>query len=436
MSVVLCTLALNEMEWLPSLYEQHNRWPTMDRWVFVESADRVYAETNPDMVSPEGLSVDGTSQFLKELAAKDERVVYIPHGFCSDENPAQGKCQARNRYLDVAEEVKPTFLFVLDGDEFYTTDDQLEVIRNMSAFKKADAFRFRQRHIWKPPGATHGQFTFEAIGGFWAIPHVRGWRWYPGLRYKTNHNTPELPDGRKLDSALHHFNEPQCVHMGFASSLKSRAAKHRYYAARGEGKVDQRGWYVESREAWETGKPLPRRGRVIPYSGPVPEIFRKKPVQDQNFWLNRLLWAHATGRGLHTAIYDTSPETWEEIQRKTTASLAKIIQRGSLILDAGCGYGALREALPEGMKLGYVGVDSSTHLLQVARQKYPDSEFVLADLRDLPFYSQQFDWVVCRSIRQMLLDETDDWPTVEKELKRVGKKVLLLEYEGEPEILR
>ena len=69
MSIVLSTLCLNEMEWLDKLYAQHKDWVGLEKWIFVESADRVYAETNPDMVSSSGLSVDGTTEFLRELAA-------------------------------------------------------------------------------------------------------------------------------------------------------------------------------------------------------------------------------------------------------------------------------------------------------------------------------------------------------------------------------
>ncbi len=90
MSIQLNTLCLNEMEWLPRLYEQHRDWHGMGHWVFVEAADRAYAEANPDMVSKDGLSIDGTSEWLADLAKRDDRVIYIPHGFTGHENPAQG----------------------------------------------------------------------------------------------------------------------------------------------------------------------------------------------------------------------------------------------------------------------------------------------------------------------------------------------------------
>mgnify|MGYP001605452519 CR=1 FL=1 len=280
--IQLCTLVLNEIEWLDSLYKQHRDWPELASWVFVESADRVYAETNPEMVTGAGLSVDGTSEYLQSIANQDSRVTYIPYGFSGHVNPDQGKCESRNQYLNIAEQVKPEFLFILDADEFYTYDDQYDIIVTMRGLPRSTGFTFRHRHPWCPPSmAGQSPFTFEVTGGFWDIPHTRGWRWEPGLRYNKNHNTPENFNGVGLDKNIATLyqskNTPECIHMAFASSLKTRHAKHKYYAARGEGKTDHRGWYVESRtafETWEIGDILPRGAQVVKYSGEIPECFQ------------------------------------------------------------------------------------------------------------------------------------------------------------------
>ncbi len=282
MRIVLATLVLNEMQWLPQLYEQHKDWLGLVKWVFVEAADRMYAEVNPGRVSHFGLSVDGTTEFLRELEDRDHLVEYVPHGFSTDPNPAQGKCAARSRYLQCAESVEPDFIGVLDADEFYAKRDQSLVNATLAANPRPTGFVFRHREVWRPPScAKLPLFSQEAIDGFWAIPYCRWWRWKPGLRYARNHNTPEDADGIGQDRALARYDRvpraPQMVHLGFASSLASREAKHRYYQARGEGKEDKRGWYVSSRRAWErwrVGMPLPRGARVVPYSGPIPECFR------------------------------------------------------------------------------------------------------------------------------------------------------------------
>lgn len=300
--IMLATLCLNEMQWLPYLYAQHKDWPGMTAWVFVEAADVVYQQTNPDLVSPEGLSVDDTTDYLSYLAQSNSSIVHVRHGLTSHpKDPAQGKCAARDRYLELADDIKPDYLIVLDSDEFYTFDTQCVLPHWLNRHPNHTGFCFRHREVWYPPSAQRAfekanalaiedyssrlwanTFSREVVGGFWSIPYCRVWRWHKGMRYVSNHNTPEVM-GSPLDRMLKRYDTrddaPQFVHLGFASRLLHRRAKNDYYRARGEGseKDQRRGWYVESRKAWETwqeGDELPNGARVIPYNGPIPEVFK------------------------------------------------------------------------------------------------------------------------------------------------------------------
>jgi hypothetical protein len=284
MNIALCTLVLNEMEWLPKLYEQHKNWPGLVKWVFVESADQVYAQTNPRMVDRCGLSTDGTTKYLHDLAYCDPRVVHIPYGFSNSANPAQGKCESRSQYLRALDDVKPDFFFVLDGDEFYPKVFQQQVNDLMwMCHRSHTGYCFKHLHPWRPPSIQNEPlFRYEVTGGFWDIPLCRGWRWNSGLEYAKNHNTPQDSNGVMLDCRLKRLDErretPYCVHMAFSSDVKNRHAKHQYYADRGEAVDPKRSWYVESRAAFETWKPgdqLPRNARVMFYDGEVPECFRQ-----------------------------------------------------------------------------------------------------------------------------------------------------------------
>lgn len=284
MKIVLCTLALNEMEWLPRLYEQHKDWPDLAAWVFVESADRQYATANPDLVTDRGLSTDGTSEWLRQTAVLDERVRYVPYGFSEAADPAQGKCASRQQYLTVADEYAPDYLMVLDADEFYTRFDQGAINRWLLNRPESTGWVFRQRHVWRPPSIRREKLLrLEVQGGFWDIPHARAWRWSVGLTYARNHNTPQRPDGTLLDHRLDRADRvsgsPQCVHFGFASDGRMRLAKNRYYEQRGEGSTAdrKRSWYVESRAAfehWVPGRGLPHGAGVVRYTGPIPEVFQ------------------------------------------------------------------------------------------------------------------------------------------------------------------
>lgn len=281
MKVAIATLVLNEMGWLQYLYDQHKGWPGLAKWVFVEAADRVFAETNPSLVSSKHLSVDGTSEFLQRLQSQDSRVVHIPFGLSDNPNPALCKVAARQAYLDAVAPLRPDLVIVIDADEFYTKHHQAEVVRIANKFARVQSrpmgFRFRQRHIWMPPSIANGNhllFRYEVTGGYWAVPHTRVWQWRPGMRYQSNHNTPEGYTTKNLESSS---GMPECIHMGFASALQSRQAKHKYYVARGEGVRDRRQMYVDCRSAFETWRPginLPHGAKVIDYKGPVPEVFQ------------------------------------------------------------------------------------------------------------------------------------------------------------------
>lgn len=285
--LTLCTLVLNEMEWLPLLYEQHKNWPKLLRWTFVESADREYAKANPEMVTDKGLSVDGTSRFLELLAREDDRVTYIPYGFSDSADPAQGKCAAREQYLRVNDEVSKThhlrYFYVLDADEFVTKEHQSDINDCMlRACSSYSCVMFKQRHIWRSPlMEDQPLMSYEAVGGFFDIPHCRAWKYQKGLRYRQNHNTPESPYGILLSHRMKRYDKksyaPYVVHMGYASSKESRMAKHRYYADRGERVDPKRSWYVDSRGAWfeyKMGDQLPNGEQIKVYDGVIPECFR------------------------------------------------------------------------------------------------------------------------------------------------------------------
>lgn len=293
--VLLATLCLDEMEWLPRLWEQHRDWPELRRWVFVEATDRSFAEANPGTSSADGLSTDGTTEFLAALAKEDDRVQHVRYGFADHPDPALRKIGPRNRYWEIAAEVRPEFVVSVDADEFYTREDQGKLLELMRRPDYAPdwGWTIMRREIWRPPSiAGEPLFASEVVGGFWAIPCCHWWRWAGGVGHRECHNTPQFRDGRYLNDALRQLHDrtwvpavggatrefvlPQMIHMGFAAGAVTRAAKNRYYEGRGESADRQRRWYTESRLAWETWKPgdaLPRGAAVQPYTGPVPEVF-------------------------------------------------------------------------------------------------------------------------------------------------------------------
>ena len=280
--VLLGTLALNEMEWLSRLYTQHKDWPGLVRWVFVEGCDAAYARANPDLSTPEGFSIDGTSDLLADLARGDDRVRYVRQGMTEGREPAQTKCLMRQKYLDVANEVRPGVVVTLDADEFYTNEHQAR-IASLTFHQRYAGSIFHRREIWRPPSISGlPLFGHEVVGGFWNIPCCHWWRWHLGMCYRGNHNTPEV-NGVSLGGRFTRYDRvkgaPEMVHLGFAATERMRVAKNHYYQERGEGRTDFRQWYVESRASWlnwKLGDPLPHGALVREYDGPVPEVFQER----------------------------------------------------------------------------------------------------------------------------------------------------------------
>ncbi|MFC1630003.1 class I SAM-dependent methyltransferase [Patescibacteria group bacterium] len=91
----------------------------------------------------------------------------------------------------------------------------------------------------------------------------------------------------------------------------------------------------------------------------------------------------------YTAIADHFSRTrsfvWDDLK-----VFEKYITSGEKVLDLGCGNGRLSE-IYKGTE--YVGVDNSEKLIQIAKQKYPDNEFLVADAFQLPFPDNYFDKV-------------------------------------------
>ena len=152
------------------------------------------------------------------------------------------------------------------------------------------------------------------------------------------------------------------------------------------------------------------------------------PVTTEEFWKGRILDTIARGRDLHTIIYDTDYETWRNIQNETTGVMSRLLNKGMLVLDAGCGYGAMFECMPPGVK--YTGIDLSNDLLGIGRIRYPEARFYAMDMTRIPFATKYFDVAVCRSIAGMLKEneQEDTWDEIKTELQRVAKKLVTIEY--------
>lgn len=76
---------------------------------------------------------------------------------------------------------------------------------------------------------------------------------------------------------------------------------------------------------------------------------------------------------------------WDELKL-----LVQYITPGDKVLDLGCGNGRLLQIF-EDQDIEYIGIDNSEKLIKIAKEKYPQKNFQVADALNLPFPDNCFD---------------------------------------------
>jgi 2-polyprenyl-3-methyl-5-hydroxy-6-metoxy-1,4-benzoquinol methylase len=76
---------------------------------------------------------------------------------------------------------------------------------------------------------------------------------------------------------------------------------------------------------------------------------------------------------------------------------------GKRILEIGCGFGGVTQRLHE-LQADVVGVDLNRERIDVARRRFPDAAFDVANSARLPFEDEQFDLIVAHDVLEHLID--------------------------------
>jgi demethylmenaquinone methyltransferase/2-methoxy-6-polyprenyl-1,4-benzoquinol methylase len=122
-------------------------------------------------------------------------------------------------------------------------------------------------------------------------------------------------------------------------------------------------------------------------------------------------------------------------QRWRRATVRKTVRSGDRVLDACCGTGDLAIAARKAGAAGVVGADFSKRMLERARRKAPELEWVSADVLALPFDDASFDSVVVGfGVRNV-----EDLEAALRELRRVlraGGRLGILEITTPRGLLR
>jgi SAM-dependent methyltransferase len=93
--------------------------------------------------------------------------------------------------------------------------------------------------------------------------------------------------------------------------------------------------------------------------------------------------------------------SWKYIEKPCLEKhLRAFVHPETRVLDLGCGAGRSLEIVEElgGGAKNFVGVDLSSDLIAVAKESFPDAEFVVADLNVLSFPPEHFELIVSNMV--------------------------------------
>ncbi|MBT3292680.1 class I SAM-dependent methyltransferase [Candidatus Peregrinibacteria bacterium] len=121
--------------------------------------------------------------------------------------------------------------------------------------------------------------------------------------------------------------------------------------------------------------------------------------------------------------YDSIAKEWDISRSDNRASfflLRDRISKGSKVLDIGCGNGRLFPFLRDEFNVSYTGMDNSKELIEIAKKRYPEASFEVADALALPYEDETFDFVTSFAVLHHIPGELNRQKFVE-EITRVLK---------------
>lgn len=195
------------------------------QWVVVEGYAQPVKDTSWCKPMPEGVSTDGTHEFLVEAAKRNPNVTHI---FQSSWPGKVSMCNAAlNRFQQRG------IIFEVDCDEFYTTA-MIETIYNaLSNHPTKNAARFHAKYFVGPGLILKTDGCYGNRFNEW----LRMWKFSPGMRWG-KHEPPVLEP-----MVLNAFSPKETLAMGiemthYAYVMESQVAqKELYYGY--AGAVDQ-----------------------------------------------------------------------------------------------------------------------------------------------------------------------------------------------------
>lgn len=189
------TIVLNGLDHLRRIFDEMEK--AFERWVIVEGvalntgSTSWCREVQASCCTSDGLSVDGTTEFLGKRAPGDTHVMHVPY-------PFHNKDEMVNAAVNVIEEHeygdRPYHLWQIDVDEQWIADQMESAERGLEE-SGGDCGMFLTDHYVGKNLVARG-----AWGEGNKLPYRRLWKWH-GQRFAT-HEPPVLEGGNGTEVLL------------------------------------------------------------------------------------------------------------------------------------------------------------------------------------------------------------------------------------------
>ena len=156
MEIVACWKVINEVQWLKCSMD--SVYDFADRLVIVEGCDKFMRQAIGERVTPEGLSIDGTTQVVENYPDRDKKITHLKVGFVEGDesdlwNAYLGECSVGD------------WCWSIDGDEVYPRVQAQKMVDLMKCGQYL-TIRINLHNLWH-------EFDQRIVGGGWNTVHER-----------------------------------------------------------------------------------------------------------------------------------------------------------------------------------------------------------------------------------------------------------------------